>query len=101
MYRCWCSRSSPGTAATSLSRVKSSSRVGGWCCRGQLDTAAVSCSNSKIHTWIKPAGHGVVLSRIHRGERTELSGKFPFTCVIIELLQDAVDAVLAADGALM
>ena len=55
MSRCVCVL--PGTLVTSLSRVKSSSRVGGWCWRGQLDTAAVSCSSNKIHTWIRPAGH--------------------------------------------
>lgn len=44
----------PGTAVTSLSRVKSSSRVGGWCWRGQFETAAVSCSSNKTHTWIRP-----------------------------------------------
>lgn len=45
---------SPGTTVTSRSSVKSSSSVGGWCCRGQVDTAAVSCSSSRIHTWIRP-----------------------------------------------
>ncbi len=53
---CLCVCVLPGVVVTSLSRVKSSSRVGGWCWRGQFDTAAVSCSSNKIHTWIRPAG---------------------------------------------
>lgn len=52
----WGQRSSPGTTATSRSSAKSSSSVGGWCCRGHVDTAAVSCSSNKIHTWIRPEG---------------------------------------------
>lgn len=64
-----CLSLSPGTAVTSLSKVKSSSSVGGWCCRGQFDTAAVSCSSNKIHTWIRPAGHES--TKMHWRERKE------------------------------
>lgn len=44
----------PGVLVTSLNSSKSKSKVGGWCCRGQLDTAAVSCSNRMIQTSIRP-----------------------------------------------
>lgn len=44
----------PGTEETSLSSANSSSSVGGWCVRGQLETAAVSCSSNRIQTWIRP-----------------------------------------------
>lgn len=30
--------------------------MGGWCCRGQVDTAAASCSSSRIQTWTRPGG---------------------------------------------
>lgn len=70
-----CLSLSPGTAVTSLSKVKSSSSVGGWCCRGQFDTAAVSCSSNKIHTWIRPAGHETTKMR-WRERRREKGGGF-------------------------
>lgn len=44
----------PGVLVTSLNSSKSKSKVGGWCCLGQLDTAAVSCSNRMIQTSIRP-----------------------------------------------
>lgn len=47
-------RNLPGVLVTSLNSSKSKSKVGGWCCRGQLDTAAVSCSNRMIQTSIRP-----------------------------------------------
>lgn len=45
----------PGILVTSRRSSNSSSSVGGWCWRGQFDTAAVSCSNRRIHTCIRPA----------------------------------------------
>lgn len=102
----------PGIVVTSLSRVKSSSRVGGWCWRGQFDTAAVSCSSNKIHTWIRPAGQKIQQHTAgvrERGESvkrgTERIKKYKerlmwtkhFTRVVIKLLQDTVHPILGAD----
>lgn len=52
----------PGVLVTSLNSSKSKSKVGGWCCRGQLDTAAVSCSNRMIQTSIRPGKQKADLS---------------------------------------
>lgn len=54
----------PGVLVTSLSSSKSKSKVGGWCCLGQLDTAAVSCSNRMIQTSIRPGKQKADLSEI-------------------------------------
>lgn len=55
-------RHSPGVLVTSLNSSKSKSKVGGWCCRGQLDTAAVSCSSRMIQTSIRPGKQKADLS---------------------------------------
>lgn len=94
-------RSSPGTTATSRSRAKSSSSVGGWCCRGQVDTAAVSCSSSRIHTWIRPGGGGATVSGDQPTLGGERGGGDELTCVVVKLLQDTLHAVLRAGRALL
>lgn len=91
---------SPGTTVTSRSSVKSSSSVGGWCWRGQVDTAAVSCSSSRIHTWIRPVGGGA-----HRQGHAPVGGgteaERALTRIVVELLQNTLHPVLRADGALL
>lgn len=91
---------SPGTTVTSRSSVKSSSSVGGWCWRGQVDTAAVSCSSSRIHTWIRPVG-GRTRRQGDAPVRGGTEAEPALTCVVVELLQDALHPVLRADGALL
>lgn len=71
----------PGVLVTSLNSSKSRSKVGGWCCRGQMDTAAVSCSNRMIQTSIRPGKQNTDLSEIQLRIRKNNTCKMPANCM--------------------